>query len=158
MKSLLDGLTPCVLESARYQVELLLVVAQLHKGKPEPRTLSRNEVDALEPAERIRYELRTETVPTYVDAASPRAVVRFRHVIAWQVVDESFTVLEKDAQRDSMDVIRVIGKSRYLDYLVANHGWYDFMRQPAKLYEVVTLSEIIFVLSSEPPEVERLPS
>lgn len=136
---------------------LRAIVAELQVGMPEEPNTSPQDDDKFPPAERIKRIMRRETKPTWVAPESRRVEVRFSGVIAWQVIDESFTVLDDYEERDGMDKLRILSRSRYLDLLTTHHGWFDVMRRPSRLYEICTLSDIVWVLAEDPPVVERYP-
>jgi len=79
--------------------------------------------------------------------------VLFTHPIAWQLVDESFTAFSECEVRDDIFALQVLTQSRYLDYVRANHGWFEDMRGPGKHYRVWTENEVIDVVACEPPKV-----
>jgi len=49
--------------------------------------------------------------------------------------------------------LQVLTQSRYLDYVRANHGWFEDMRGPGKHYRVWTENEVLTSLACEPPTV-----
>jgi hypothetical protein len=80
--------------------------------------------------------------------------VRFNRPIAWQLVDESFTTGDEYEVREDKFALQVLTQSRYLDYVRANHGWFeDVGRGPGKHYRVWTENEVIDVVACEPPTV-----
>ena len=81
--------------------------------------------------------------------------MRFSRPIAWQLVDESFTAGNDYEVREDKFALQVLTKSRYLDYVRANHGWFqDVGRGPAKHYRVWTENEVIDVVTCEAPTVK----
>ncbi|MGD1907158.1 MAG: hypothetical protein ACFB0C_14335 [Leptolyngbyaceae cyanobacterium] len=81
-------------------------------------------------------------------------VVRFPEIVAWQVVDESFTSFDEYEQRDDNGVLQSLVRSKYLDYVKSNHGWFEDAIGPAKHYRVWTENEVVDVIACEPPTVE----
>lgn len=79
--------------------------------------------------------------------------VRFSRPIAWQMVDESFTSGDDYEVREDNFAIQVLTKSRYLDYVRENHGWFEEMCGPGKQYRIWTENEVIDVVACEPPTV-----
>jgi hypothetical protein len=113
------------------------------------------ELDAsfVDPNPAIQKLLRSSR-PIEVRDDSRRMVVRFPRTVAWQVVDESFTSWDDSEERDDKCKIQVITRSKYLDYVHENHGWFREFVGPAKLYRVLTANEVIDVVAYEPPTVE----
>ena len=77
--------------------------------------------------------------------------IRFSEPIAWQLVDESFTVGDDYEVREDGFALQVLSRSKYLDYVRANHGWFEDMRGPAKHYRVWTENEVVDVIACVPP-------
>jgi hypothetical protein len=89
-----------------------------------------------------------------ISGTSARAVVRFPSVVAWQVVDESYTTKLEEEEWDTTGFISVLAKSPYLDYVHACHGWFRDVVGPAKHYRLWTEDMVIDVVGLEPPSVE----
>ena len=81
-------------------------------------------------------------------------IVRFEEVVAWQVVDESYTSWDDYEQRDDTNVLQELSRSRYLDYVRDNHGWFQDIIGPAKHYRIWTGDEVVDVVSVSEPEIE----
>jgi hypothetical protein len=79
--------------------------------------------------------------------------IRFSEPIAWQLVDESFTAGDDYEVREDRFALQVLSRSKYLDYVRANHGWFEDMRGPAKHYRVWTENEVVDVIACVPPTV-----
>jgi hypothetical protein len=47
--------------------------------------------------------------------------------------------------------LQVLSRSKYLDYVRANHGWFEDMRGPAKHYRVWTENEVVDVIACVAP-------
>lgn len=91
--------------------------------------------------------------------ASRLVEVRFSKPIAWQLVDESYTAGDDYEIIEERSAVGVLSRSRYLDYVMANHGWFkDVGRGPGKHYRVWTENEVIDVVACESPTVERYES
>jgi hypothetical protein len=82
---------------------------------------------------------------------SRRVEICFSQPIAWQLVDESFTAWDDYEVRDDQFAFQVLSQSKYLDYVRANHGWFEDVRGPAKHYRVWTENEVVDVITSVPP-------
>lgn len=80
--------------------------------------------------------------------------IRFPQVIAWQLVNESFTSFDEYEQRDDIGTLQALSRSKYLDYVNENHGWYEDVIGPAKHYRVWTENEVVDIVACEPPTVE----
>lgn len=89
-----------------------------------------------------------------ITRTNDRAVVRFPSVVAWQVVDESYTTKLEAEEPDSTGFISVLGKSPYLEYVHACHGWFRDVVGPAKHYRLWTEDVVIDVVGLEPPCIE----
>lgn len=93
---------------------------------------------------------------------NPKAVLfTFRNFLAYQRVDETYTMPDNSEIHETTSPAKgkyyyqVITKSKYLDYLNKEHGWYQ-NDNPLKLYRICTLDDIIEVASFEPPVFEEL--
>lgn len=80
--------------------------------------------------------------------------VRFPETIAWQVVDERYTVFDEYEQCDDDHTLRVYSRSRYLDYVNQHHGLFQHLVGPARHYRLWSPDEVIDVVSCEEPVVE----
>jgi len=79
--------------------------------------------------------------------------IRFPKVVAWQVVNESFTSFDEYEVRDDTGTLQSLSRSKYLDYVNENHGWYDDVIGPAKHYHIWTENEVVDVVACEPPTI-----
>lgn len=156
MRTPLDELAKlCVLESIIYDGDVLeLMVVELTAGQPEAIGGSWEGDADLPPAERIQRDLQRRTAPTSFDARSRRVAVRFQQPVAWQTMDEIYHSSNEYDQCDSTDRLRVLQKSRYLDYMRSNHGFFETWRGPSMHYQLCTVSDIVDVISPTPPVVE----
>lgn len=82
--------------------------------------------------------------------------IRFDHraVVAWQVVNESYTAFDKYEVREGTYKLQTITRSKYLDYVNASHGWYDAIIGPAKHYRIWAEDDVVDVVATQPPIVE----
>ncbi len=93
--------------------------------------------------------------PVEILPNSRRFIVRFDKPIAFQIVDESFIQLDEYEVRDDGKVIKILERSKYLDYVNGSHGWYRDMIGPAEHYRVCTYNEVVDVISCTVPIVNR---
>ena len=73
--------------------------------------------------------------------------------MAWQCVDESYTMRNEDEERDDTSRLQVLTKSPYLDYVMANHGWHREVVGPSAHYRLWTADEVLDVVALETPTV-----
>ncbi len=128
-----------------YQDDLQLILAEMFVGELDGTRVDPNPI--------VQKALRA-TRPIEIREDSRLMVVRFAQAIAWQVVDESFTAWDDYEERDDKSVIQVITRSRYLDYVHQNHGWFQETIGPASLYRVWTANDVIDVVARKPPTIE----
>ena len=127
-----------------YRDDLQLILAEMFVGEPNDTCVDPNPVV---------QEILRRTRPIEVRDVSRLMVVRFSRTVAWQVVDESFTSWDDYEERDDKSIIQIITRSRYLDYVHDNHGWFRETDGPAKLYRVLTANEVIEVVAYKPPTI-----
>jgi hypothetical protein len=141
METWLDGFDATFLHAAVYvDRELCVTVAEGYR--------------AAEPGEiMIGGHFIKSTYALDTSEKSRRVEIRFSEPVAWQLVDESFTASDDYEVREDRFGLQVLSRSKYLDYVRANHGWFDEMRGPAKHYRVWTENEVVDVISCEPPAV-----
>ena len=143
MKTLLDEFYASFLHAAMYtEGDLRIIVAEgFRAAEPEDITIAGRVIKgtyAIDPSEESRL-----------------VEVRFSRPIAWQLVDESFTAGNEYELREDKFALQVLTQSRYLDYVLLNHGWFKEMgRGPGKHYRVWTENEVIDVVACEAPTVE----
>jgi hypothetical protein len=143
MKTLLDEFHASFLHAAIYtEGDLRIIVAEgFRAAEPEDITIGAHVIKGT-------YAINTSEESRLVE-------VRFSRPIAWQLVDESFTAGNEYEVREDKFVLQVLKRSRYLDYVLGNHGWFEDMgRGPGKHYRVWTENEVIDVVACEPPTVE----
>jgi hypothetical protein len=141
MKSLLDEFYTSFLHAVIYaEAELRIIVAESFRAA-EPKDIS------------IGGHVIKDTYDIDTSEKSRLVEVRFSRPIAWQIVDESFTAGNDYEVREVDSALQVLTQSRYLDYVRANHGWFEAMRGPGKHYRVWTENEVLDVVACEPPTV-----
>ena len=128
-----------------YRDDLQLILAEMFVGE-----LNDTHVDP----NPVVQEILRRTRPIEVTDDSRLMIVRFPRTVAWQVVDESYTSWDDYEERDDKSTIQIVTRSRYLDYVYENHGWFRETIGPAKLYRVLTANEVIDVVACEPPTIE----
>ena len=128
-----------------FQDDLQIILAEMFVGESDGTRVDPNPV--------VQKILRASR-PIEVRHDSRLMVVRFPQAIAWQVVNESFTTWDDYEERDDTSVIQIITRSKYLDYVHQNHGWFQETIGPAKLYRVLTANEVIDVVAFELPTIE----
>lgn len=143
MKTLLDDLYTSFLHAAIYaDGDLRIIVAEgFRAAEPEDITIGGHIIKGT-------YAINSLEESRLVE-------VRFNRPIAWQLVDESFTAGNEYEVREDMFALQVLTQSRYLDYVRANHGWFEEVgRGPGKHYRVWTENEVIDVVACAAPTVE----
>jgi hypothetical protein len=144
MKTLLDEFHASFLHAAVYtEGDLRVIVAEgFRAAEPEDITIGEQVIKGT-------YAIDTSDKSRLVE-------VRFNRPIACQLVDESFTAGNDYELREDKFALQVLTQSRYLDYVRANHGWFeDVGRGLGKHYRVWTENEVIDVVACEAPTCER---
>ena len=140
MRPLLDAHS-WLLESLSYAQELRVTIVELFRNdESESVTLGDHTIQGL-----------------YAVAPTPQSrklTVRFSQIVAWQVVDESYTALDESEQRDDARFLHTLTRSAYLTYVRANHGWFTEAAGPAKHYRLWTEDEVVDVVALTAPVVE----
>jgi hypothetical protein len=90
-----------------------------------------------------------------VTTQSRRFRVVFQDVAAHQVIDESYTAWDEYEQLDGTDQIRVLSRSRFLDFIHAHHGWMFVMVDGLRHYQVVTLDSVVDIVAAGEPIITR---
>jgi hypothetical protein len=142
MKTILDEFRTAFLRTAVYAGgELKLIIAEgICANEPEDLSIGGHVIK--------------ETYALYSTAQSRLVEVHFKQPVVWQLVDESFTAWDEYEIRDDKFMIQKLTRSRYLDYVRANHGWFeDILRGKGKHYRIWTEDEVVDVVSCEPPTV-----
>ena len=91
-----------------------------------------------------------------IDASEERSrrfEIRFDRVVAWQVIDECYTVADTSEERDDDGILRVLTKSKYLDFIAKHHGWFTETVGPAAHFCLITVDDVVDVISHAPPRV-----
>ena len=97
-----------------------------------------------------------DTYPISPQPASKMVLIRFPQTVAWQVVSEAFTTFDDAELRDDTGFLQILERSKYFDYVNANHGWYSDILGLGKHYRIWTEFEVIDVIACEAPLVEQL--
>lgn len=141
MKTALDEAKSWFVQELRYSGELQIVLAEgIRASKPEDITIGEHVISgtyALEPRDTSRI-----------------VVVTFPCIVAWQLVDESFTAFDEYEQRDDDSFLQILFRSHYLDYIRAHHGWFEDRMHTARQYPLWTENEVIDVIAPDAPHVE----
>jgi hypothetical protein len=145
LRTILDEARMWQVHAIVYQDDLQLILAEMFVGEADDTRVDPNPV--------VQKILRASR-PIEVRDDSRLIVVRFSQAVAWQVVNESFTSWDEYEERDDKSVIQIITRSKYLDYVHQNHGWFRETIGPAKLYRVLTANEVIDVVACEFPTIE----
>lgn len=143
MKTLLDEFHTSFLHAAVYADGVLRVVVAEGFRAPEPEDLI------------VAGHVFDDTFAICTSKESRLIEVQFKRPIAWQVVDESFTAANDYELRDDNCTLQVLTRSPYLDYVRANHGWFEDIRGSGKHYRIWTENDVVDVVGCEPPRVCR---
>lgn len=140
MRTALDDAQMWLLHAAVYQDDLRLFLVELLPGEEQE----------------IRFRERSLGLSRPLEAReeSRRMLVVFPRPVAWQVVDESFTYADSYEQKDEGGVLRVLSRSRYLDYVRTHHDGFEQTVGPARHYRVWTGDEVIDVIACDEPVIE----
>jgi hypothetical protein len=79
--------------------------------------------------------------------------IRFRKIIAWQVVDEEYFTSDECDQPDDTGKLQALSRSKYLDYIRNCHHWYEDITGPGMHYRVLTANEVVEVVACTPPVI-----
>ena len=142
MKTILETGSTWFLESISKVDHLCLILAEGLVGQEEDTSIA-------------GVDFRSKTVT--VEKQSRRIRVLFQSPIAWQVVDESFTAFDDSEVRDDTSHLQILSKSKYLEYVNANHGWYSAVKEAeGQHYRIWTEDDVVDVVSCAPPEIEEM--
>jgi hypothetical protein len=144
LRTILDEARMWQVHAIVYQDDLQIILAEMFVGEADE-----TRVDPNPEVQKIFRACR----PIEVRDDSRLMVVRFPQAVAWQVVNELFTSWDDYEERDDTSKIQIITRSKYLDYVYQNHGWFRETNGPAKLYRVLTANEVIEVVACEPPTI-----
>lgn len=142
MRTILDGAHTWFLHAVVYQDALRVIVAE---------GITSDQTEELRVGAHTIKDLRSVDV----SEKSRLFEIRFGKFVAWQVVDELFTSFDEYEQRDDTGTLQSLSRSKYLDYVNANHGWYEDRAGPAKHYRICTANEIVDVVACESPTIEQ---
>lgn len=146
MKTILDDGHIWFLDSAVFNDQLTLVLVEGKTGKKEPLVVNDKKIADVNQID--------------VNEKSWRVEVVFKKIAAWQIVDESYTHFEKyeirDDSREKPAFISILERSKYLDFVNENHGWYPVRIGPAKHIRVWAVDWVTDVVTSELPEIRSL--
>jgi len=141
MKTLLDEFHSSFLHAVAYTDATLRVIVAEGFRAAEPQDIT------------IAGHVIKDTYAIDTSEESRIVEVRFQRPIAWQVVDESFTAGTEYEVREDAFALQVLTRSWYLEYIRANHGWFEDIRGPGKHYRVWTENKVVDVIACEPPSV-----
>ena len=96
----------------------------------------------------------SDTHPIETSQTSKTVQIQFSHFVTWQVIDECFSNFDDYEKRDDLSFLQILERSKYLDYVNANHGWYTDVFGSAKHYRVWTENEVIDIVSCKEPSIE----
>ncbi len=141
MKTILDEGYSWFLEKILYQDELELVLVEARLGIEQDLDIG---------------DIKIEGVKSIETCSQSRVVkIKFENAIAWQCLNESYSSFDEYEERDKEGKLQVITRSRYLDYVNKNHGWYeDVTGDTGCHYRIWTEDEVIDVVSTELPKIE----
>ena len=145
MKTILDDGKSWTVASLAYADDLRLVLVEgIRSDKPEDVQIGDVALTDLHAVE--------------ITEESRRVEVRFARVVAWQVVDESYTNWDESEERDDTGFLVALSKSAYLKFVDEHHGWYKDMAGPAVHYRLWTEDEVIDVIAHEEPVMQLVAS
>ena len=144
MRTVLDDVRNWLLESLTYDGGRLTArIAAMKPGEPEDIRIGKTTVSSGRPLE------------THDD--SPRYIVTFDQVIAWQVVDEYFNTGDGAGYVGDTDgILRAFTRSPWLDHIEQHHGWFRDTRPPASQHSLITVNEIVDVIACEAPVIDAV--
>lgn len=144
MKTILDEFYTSFLNHAIYADSHLRVVIAEGFRASEPEDLI------------VGSHVIRDTFAIFASNESRLIEVQFKSPIAWQIVDESFTAADDYELRDDNGTLQVLIQSKYLDYVRANHGWFEDIRGPGEHYRIWTENEVVDVVACETPGLSYL--
>ncbi|WP_237228860.1 hypothetical protein [Rubinisphaera sp. JC750] len=144
MQTVLDEAWMWQLHAVLFQDDLRLILTEMFVGDADDTCTDPNP---------ILQKILRETRPTETRDDSRMILVRFPQTVAWQVVDESYTSWDDYEVRDGKGALQVLSRSKYLDYVNANHGWYRDIIGAAEHYRVWTSDAVVDIVACEKPEI-----
>ena len=142
MKSILDNAYELFLDTISYNEKLVINVIEGIKAE---------EAEDLEFGENIIEG----TYRVEPNENSRKFQIVFESPITWQVTDESYTSWDDYEIRDDKNSIQILEKSKFFDYIMKNHGWFEDVVGPGKHYRILTLDQIIDVISCDVPIIDK---
>ena len=82
--------------------------------------------------------------------------IEFNEVVFYQVVDESITNWDDYEIRDGKDIIQILRKSRYLNFIDENFPIYNIAQKKGIHYRIIAITEIIDVISYDEPIIKTI--
>ena len=146
MESTLDNCYGIILDKLNYQNEgeLTIELTEL--------IVSNSKVDLNIGNDKLIKDLN----PVQSTNQSKRFKVEFEQVVFHQVVDESYCTLDNYEIRDGMNKLRVLSKSRYLDFINENYPFYDVLEKKGTHYRLVTSTEVIDIIAYDIPIIKEI--
>lgn len=136
MRSVLDEAETWDLESVQFNGTLTVTLVELRRGASTSLTVDGARVSVAE--------------------AGRRAVVTFRSVAAYQVVDEPHARTDEPRLAGDEGVLAVLGTSRFLDSLGHSALGAAVVRGELRHYRLCTPDFVLDAASSRAPEIEQV--
>jgi hypothetical protein len=140
MRTILEEAKTWFLHSLSYHEKLTITLIEGMVDTESEEVQTRNII--------VHGEYRINILP-----ASRVVSIQFSQYVAWQVVNESFTAFDEYEQRDDTSFLQMLGRSKYLDYVNDNHGWYADIIGTGKHYRIWTEDEVIDVVTCTEPVI-----
>lgn len=146
MKTILDNCKTLFLDGLLYNESLQLIVSEgILLDEPQSIQIGKGTIDDVKP------------IVITENSGKFKVEFDFRDVINFQVIDESYTMFDKNEIRDTDGFLQIISKSDYLSFVENNHGWYkDIIQAEGKHYRLWTESDVIDIISIKEPKIEIL--
>ncbi|CAM1339653.1 hypothetical protein [Tenacibaculum aestuarii] len=146
MKTILDNCKTLFLDELHYNESLQLIVSEgILLNENQSIKIGEGTIDNVKPI------VITENSKKF------KIEFDFDDIINFQVIDESYTMFDKNEISDTNGFLQIILKSDYLSYVEKSHGWYkDVVDKEGKHYRLWTESDIIDIISIEKPKIEIL--
>jgi hypothetical protein len=143
MKTILDEGHTWFLDYSIKAKDLKITLIEGKKGKQEVINISGKEI-----GQGTRVEINKD---------NKKVLITFKETVSYQIIDESFTSFDKyEIQENEGNYLKILSRSRYLDYINTNHGLYIHLQGPAKHYRIWTCDDVIDVIAYEEPEIKLL--
>jgi hypothetical protein len=146
MKTILDNCKTLFLEGLLYTETLQIVVSEgFVLDKTQSIQVGQKTIEDVRSIEKIE------------NSSQFKIEFNFQDLINFQVINESYTSLDKNEIRDTDGFIQIVSQSQYMDFVENHHGWYkDILNNEAKLYRIWTEDEVIDVVSIKEPRIEKI--